>query len=112
MPQSAILLDAFTRVYDSLHRTVPDLTPAELIQEPHPSIGWLAWRITRVMDSNVSRLENGSSFGSAPVGPLASVCRQSRLISAVRRLTPVNRCGSFAHPPSSFSNTTTRHSSV
>jgi hypothetical protein len=56
MIETGILLDAFTRVYDSLHRTVPDLTPAELIQEPHPPIGWLAWRISRVMDSNVARL--------------------------------------------------------
>src|SRR5204862_4663247 len=58
MAESIVFIDAFTRVYDSLHRTLPDLTPAELIQEPHPSIGWLAWRLTRVMDSNVSRLQN------------------------------------------------------
>ena len=51
-----ILLDAFTRVHESLHRTLGDITPEELIKEPHPSIGWLAWRISRVMDSNVSRL--------------------------------------------------------
>jgi hypothetical protein len=51
-----ILLDAFTRVYESLHRTLGDITPEELVKEPHPSIGWLAWRITRVMDSNVSRI--------------------------------------------------------
>ena len=42
-----ILLDAFTR---------GDITPEELVKEPHPSIGWLAWRISRVMDANVSRL--------------------------------------------------------
>ena len=51
-----ILLDAFTRVHESLHRTLGDITPEELIKERHPSIGWLAWRISRVMDSNVSRL--------------------------------------------------------
>ena len=51
-----ILLDAFTRVYESLHRTLGDITPDELTKEPHPSIGWLAWRISRVMDNNVSRL--------------------------------------------------------
>src|SRR5262245_53087837 len=51
-----ILLDAFTRVYDSLHRTLGNVTSEELVKEPHPSIGWLAWRISRVMDSNVSRL--------------------------------------------------------
>ena len=51
-----ILLDAFTRVYESLHRTLGDITPDELTKEPHPSIGWLAWRISRVMDNNVARL--------------------------------------------------------
>ena len=49
-----ILLDAFTRVHESLHRTLCDITSDELIKEPHPSIGWLAWRISRVIDANVS----------------------------------------------------------
>ena len=71
-----ILIDGFTRVYESLHRTLPDLTEAELAQEPHPSIGWLAWRLTRVMDNNASRLAGkeqlwiadgwGARFGMAP----------------------------------------------
>jgi len=56
MIETNILLDAFTRVYESLHRTLADLTEEELTKEPHPPIGWLAWRLTRVMDSNVSRL--------------------------------------------------------
>jgi DinB family protein len=51
-----ILLDGFTRVYESLHRTLQDLSEEELTREPHPSIGWLAWRLTRVMDSNVGQL--------------------------------------------------------
>ncbi|NIO08276.1 MAG: hypothetical protein GTO40_09825, partial [Deltaproteobacteria bacterium] len=34
------------------------LTEEELTKEPHPPIGWLAWRLTRVMDNNVSRLSN------------------------------------------------------
>ncbi len=51
-----ILVDGFTRVYESLHRTLADLTEEELIKEPHPSMGWLAWRLTRIMDSNVSQL--------------------------------------------------------
>ena len=56
MLETDILLDAFRRVCESLHRTLADLTAAELIQEPHPPIGWLAWRLSRIMDSNVSRL--------------------------------------------------------
>ena len=56
MAETGVLLDAFTRAYESLHRTLADLTEAELSQEPHPSIGWLAWRLSRVMDNNVARL--------------------------------------------------------
>ncbi len=56
MVSSNVLLDAFTRVYESLHQTLPELTEEELTREPHPPIGWLAWRLTRVMDSNASRL--------------------------------------------------------
>lgn len=56
MAQTDVLLDAFTRVHESLHHTVADLAEAELTQEPHPPIGWLAWRVSRVMDSNVSGL--------------------------------------------------------
>lgn len=56
MAEYNVLMDAFTRVYESLHRTLADLTDAELIQQPHPPIGWLAWRLTRVIGSSVSRL--------------------------------------------------------
>jgi hypothetical protein len=56
MVETDILLDAFTRVNESLHRTLADLTPEELTKEPHPPIGWLAWRLSRVVDSNASRL--------------------------------------------------------
>lgn len=51
-----ILLDSFTRVRDAMHRLLADVTEAELTQEPHPPIGWLAWRLSRIMDSNVARL--------------------------------------------------------
>ncbi len=50
------LLDSFGRVHDTLHRVLPDLTDEELHKEPHPSMGWLAWRLTRVMDNNLTRL--------------------------------------------------------
>lgn len=56
MPANSVLLDAFGRVHDSLHRALADITEDELHREPHPPIGWLAWRLTRIMDSNVSRL--------------------------------------------------------
>ena len=76
MAETDVLLDAFTRVNESLHRMLADITAAELIQEPHPPIGWLAWRLSRVMDSNVSRLTGreqlwirsgwAARFGMAP----------------------------------------------
>jgi len=53
---ATVLLDAFGRVHDSLHRVIGDCTEDELTREPHPSMGWLAWRFTRVEDSNVARL--------------------------------------------------------
>ena len=56
MEATGILLDAFGRVQEVLHRYLPGLTEDELIREPHPPIGWLAWRLTRVSDSNFSRL--------------------------------------------------------
>ncbi len=62
MVTTEALQDAFTRVHDSLHHTLPDLTAEELIREPHPPIGWLAWRLTRVMDSNVARLSGGEQL--------------------------------------------------
>lgn len=36
MAETDILLDTFTRVYESLHRTLADISAAELMQEPHP----------------------------------------------------------------------------
>ncbi|MEA2642611.1 MAG: hypothetical protein QOF51_4005 [Chloroflexota bacterium] len=56
MAENSVLLDAFTRVRDSMHRILDELTVEELSREPHPSIGWLAWRLTRVQDNNLSRL--------------------------------------------------------
>lgn len=56
MSETAVLLDAFTRVNESLHRMLSDITDDELAKEPHPSIGWLAWRLSRVIDNNASRL--------------------------------------------------------
>jgi DinB superfamily len=51
-----IMLDAFNRVHDSLHRVFADVTEEELYSEPQPGMGWLAWRFNRVIDNNLSRL--------------------------------------------------------
>ena len=53
-----VFLDSIGRVHETMHRIVTDLTPDELTREPHPSIGWLAWRLSRVMDSIPSGLAN------------------------------------------------------
>jgi hypothetical protein len=53
---TTMALDAFTRTNESLHRILADITDDELSREPHPSIGWLGWRFTRVIDNNISRL--------------------------------------------------------
>ena len=58
MAANEALVDSFTRVQESMHRILGDMTADELTREPHPSIGWLAWRLTRVEDSNVTRLSN------------------------------------------------------
>ena len=107
-----ILLDAFTRVHESLHRTLGDITPEELVKERHPSIGWLAWRISRVMDSNVSRLSGreqlwigegwAGRFGMPP----------NRRIMGDRPDTRANKSTTLpALPRSNSSITTIRHMS-
>lgn len=57
-----VFLDAFVRNHEALHRTLTDLTDDELAREPHPPIGWLAWRLTRVMDNNLARLSGGKQL--------------------------------------------------
>jgi len=56
MPANSVLLDSFGRVRESLHNILGDITQEELLKDPQPSIGWLGWRLTRVMDNNSSRL--------------------------------------------------------
>ena len=106
-----ILLDAFTRVHESLHRTLGDITPDELVKEPHPSIGWLAWRISRVMDSNVFSLSDASSCGSVKDGLAGSVCRPNRRTMGDRRDTRANKSTLSALPRSNSSITTIRRMS-
>ena len=56
MEGAGIILDAFQRVRETLHNALRDLTPEELIKEPHPPMGWLAWRATRTQDAQVPPL--------------------------------------------------------
>ncbi len=56
MEAKGVILDAFGRIRESVHNALRDLSVEELHREPHPPIGWLAWRITRSSDSQLSRL--------------------------------------------------------
>ena len=106
-----ILLDAFTRVHESLHRTLGDITPEELVKEPHPSIGWLAWRISRVMTAMSPGFPAVSSCGSAKDGLSGSVCRPNRRIMGDRPDTRANKSTLSAPPRSNSSITTMQHMS-
>ena len=73
---AVVLLDGLDRVHETMHRMLGDISAEELVCEPHPSIGWLAWRLTRVTDSIPSSLANreqlwiaddwAARFGMAP----------------------------------------------
>ena len=56
MGGAALILDALTRVQEAIHKNLKDLTPEDLIREPHPPIGWLTWHLARVHDSAISGL--------------------------------------------------------
>ena len=57
MQTTAAIADALDRVRIILHNNLADLTAGELVKEPHPPIGWLAWHIARVQDTNISALQ-------------------------------------------------------
>ena len=103
-----LLLDAFTRVHESLHRTLGDITPEELAKEPHPPIGWLAWRISRVMDTNSPGFPAASSCGSAKDGLHGSVCRPKGPTMVDRQDTRANKSTLSALRRSNSSTTTIR----
>ena len=57
MQTTAAIADALDRVRIILHNNLSDLTPEELAEGPHPSIGWLAWHLARVQDTQISMLQ-------------------------------------------------------
>lgn len=56
MNGAQLILDSLERNYTNLHHELEDITLAELMAEPYPSIGWLAWHLVRVQDVQVSML--------------------------------------------------------
>jgi len=56
---SGLLVDAFGRVQESVHRAVEGLTPDQLstrLDDEANSIAWLIWHLTRVQDDHVSKV--------------------------------------------------------
>ena len=59
MELSEVLLDALTRVHDTVHESVAGLTERELTYRPDPdanTIAWLVWHVARIQDDHVSEL--------------------------------------------------------
>jgi hypothetical protein len=57
METKDVILDAFTRVRDVVHRAVEGLTPDQLtyrIDDESNTIAWLVWHLTRIQDDHVS----------------------------------------------------------
>jgi uncharacterized damage-inducible protein DinB len=57
MTSAELLIDAFERIRDSVHRAVDGLTPEQLalrVDEGSNSIAWLVWHLTRIQDDHVA----------------------------------------------------------
>jgi hypothetical protein len=56
---AALLIDAFGRIRDSVHRAAKGMTPEQLsarVDDGANSIGWLLWHLSRVQDDHISEL--------------------------------------------------------
>lgn len=59
MTSAELLVDAFSRIKDAVHRTVEGLTQQQLAFRVDPnanSIAWLVWHLTRVQDDHVAEV--------------------------------------------------------
>jgi uncharacterized damage-inducible protein DinB len=57
MTSADLLVDAYTRIHDSVHRAADGLSPEQLefrVDEDANSIAWLIWHLTRVQDDHVA----------------------------------------------------------
>ena len=57
MTSAELLVDAFGRIHDSVHRVLDGLTPDQLafrVDEQANSIGWLTWHLTRIQDDHLA----------------------------------------------------------
>jgi uncharacterized damage-inducible protein DinB len=56
---AALLIDAFGRIRDAVHRAATGLSPEQLsacVDDGANSIGWLLWHLTRIQDDHVSEV--------------------------------------------------------
>jgi hypothetical protein len=59
MNVAGLLDDAFSRIAETVHETVEDLTADQLAQRIDPeanSIAWLVWHLTRIQDDHVAHV--------------------------------------------------------
>jgi uncharacterized protein DUF664 len=57
MTSAELLVDAFARIREVVHRAVGGLTPEQLAFQADPeanSIAWLVWHLTRIQDDHVA----------------------------------------------------------
>jgi len=58
-PTQTLLIDAFGRVKETVHRATTGLSQEQLATQPEPqanSIAWLVWHLTRVQDDHIAEL--------------------------------------------------------
>jgi len=59
MNVNEVLIDGYSRISQILNRTLPGLTPEQLVFRPTEeanSIAWLVWHLTRIQDHHISGL--------------------------------------------------------
>jgi uncharacterized damage-inducible protein DinB len=57
MTSADLLVDAYTRIHDNVHRAADGLSPEQLefrVDEDANSIAWLIWHLTRVQDDHMA----------------------------------------------------------
>jgi len=61
MLANKLMIDAFERIKDEVHKTVEGATESELTYRPTDSantIAWIVWHLTRVQDDHIAGLAN------------------------------------------------------
>jgi len=68
MTSAEVLVDAYGRIHDLVHRAVGGLTTDQLAVQIEPaanSIAWLVWHLTRVQDDHLSDVEGSDQIWSS-----------------------------------------------